>query len=225
MSDSLISSVLTPGNVRRGESSGGTGSGTGGVTFGRGGDGPGGMESIPQRVYVTGMTVAICGIVMFFAAIVSASIVRQGLGAADWRPLEIPRVLWLNTVILLASSFSLARAGRLQLAGDQAGFRHWWNVTLILGVLFLAGQVIAWRQLAAACLYMATSPTAGFFYVFTGAHGLHLAGGIVALIIAGSRRTRWMKRETVTRVAALYWHFLTGLWLFLLLFFVWERYS
>jgi len=226
MSNSLTSSVLTRGNVSRVGSSGGTGD----VTFGRGGggwggDGTGGAEGIPQRVYVTGMAVAICGMAMFFAAMVSASIVRQGLGAADWRPLEIPPVLWLNTAILLASSFSLARAGRLQLAGDEPGFRHWWNVTTILGALFLAGQVIAWRELATARLYVATSPTAGFFYVFTGAHGLHLAGGIVALMVAGSRRARWMKRETVTRVAALYWHFLTGLWVFLLLFFLWERYS
>jgi cytochrome c oxidase subunit 3 len=224
MSDSVASNVLTPANVRHGVGSGGTDD----VTFGGGGWGRGGngeAEGIPQRVYVTGMAVAICGMVMFFVAMISASIVRRGLGAADWRPLEIPRVLWLNTAILLASSVSLARASRLQLAGDESGFRHWWNVTTVLGVLFLAGQVIAWRELAVAGVYMATSPTASFFYVFTGAHGLHLAGGIGALMIAGGRRARWMKRETVTRVTALYWHFLTALWLFLLLFFVWERYS
>ena len=119
------------------------------------------------------MGVAICGIVMFFAALVSASIVRRGLGAADWRPFEIPRVLWLNTAILLASSFTITRARRLELAADEAGFRHWWSVTTILGILFLAGQLIAWRQLAAAGMYVAANPTAGFFYVFTGAHGLH----------------------------------------------------
>jgi cytochrome c oxidase subunit 3 len=198
--------------------------GNGGSGFG-GGWGRDAAGGIPQRVYVTGMGVAICGIVMFFAALVSASIVRRGLGAADWRPFDIPRVLWLNTAILLASSLSLSRARRLQLTGDEAGFRHWWSVTTILGILFLAGQLIVWRQLAAAGIYMAGNPTAGFFYVFTGAHGVHLAGGIVALVLVRVRLARWMSRDTITRVAAMYWHFLSLLWIFLLLFFVWERYS
>jgi cytochrome c oxidase subunit III len=211
--------LLAPGDAGSG-GNGGIGSGGG-----WGGDDAHGPGGIPQRVYVTGMGVAICGIVMFFAALVSASIVRRGLGAADWRPFQIPRVLWLNTAILLASSFSIARARRLQLLEDEAGFRHWWSVTTILGILFLAGQLIAWRQLAAAGIYMAANPTAGFFYVFTGAHGLHLAGGIVALVLVGIRPARWMSRDTVTRVAAIYWHFLSLLWIFLLLFFVWERYS
>lgn len=213
--------LLAPGEVGRG-GNGGAGSGAG---AGWRGDDRRGRAGIPQRVYVTGMGVAICGIVMFFAALVSASIVRRGLGAADWRPFEIPRVLWLNTAILLASSFTITRARRLELAADEAGFRHWWSVTTILGILFLAGQLIAWRQLAAAGIYVAANPTAGFFYVFTGAHGLHLAGGIAALVLVGVRPARWMSRDTVTRVAAIYWHFLSLLWLFLLLFFVWEKYS
>jgi cytochrome c oxidase subunit III len=202
--------------------------GIGGPPTGGSGDweyGAGGARGIPQRVYATGMGVAICGILMFFVALISASIVRRGLGAGDWRPLEIPRVLWLNTAILIASSFTLARAGRLQRAGDESGFRHWWDVTTALGLLFLVGQLIAWRQMAAAGLFLAANPTAGFFYVFTGAHGLHLAGGIAALALVRTRRARWIRSGTITRVTSMYWHFLTGLWVALLLFFVWQKYS
>jgi cytochrome c oxidase subunit 3 len=172
------------------------------------------------------MGVAVCGIMMFFAALVSSSIVRRGLGANDWRPLEIPPVLWLNTAILLASSVGLTRARRLVSAGDDDGFRHWWGVTTILGLMFLAGQLIAWRQMAEAGLCLATGPSSSFFYVFTAAHGLHLLGGIAALLLVSFRPARRaagnMTRDTVTRVIAIYWHFLTALWLFLLLFFVWE---
>jgi cytochrome c oxidase subunit III len=220
MPTSLATGLVTPGRTGNRES-GGTppgGSGNWGYHVDE-------VDGIPQRVYVTGMGVAICGIVMFFAALISASIVRRGLGAGDWRPLELPGVLWLNTAVLIASSFTLVRATRLQLSGDESGFRHWWNVTTALGLLFLVGQLIAWRQMTAAGFFLASSPTAGFFYVFTGAHGLHLAGGIAALVVVQTRRARWIRSDTISRVASLYWHFLTALWIALLLFFVWQKYS
>jgi heme/copper-type cytochrome/quinol oxidase subunit 3 len=189
------------------------------------GRGEGDGYRLPQRVYGTGMGVAICGILMFFAALISASVVRRGLYAGDFRPLPLFGVLWINTGILLISSAALWRARSLQKASDEQGFRRWWYVTTGMGVLFLAGQLIAWREMAAAGIYLATSPSSGFFYVFTGAHGLHLAGGIVALGLVGTRRGRWLTRETMTKEAGMYWHFLTALWVALLLFFVWEKYA
>jgi len=214
--------LLVPGDAGRG----GNGGLAGGGWSGDGAPGPAGM---PERVYVTGMAVAMCGIVMFFAALVSASIVRRGLGANDWQPLEIPSVLWLNTAILVASSFCLERARRLGSAKDKAGFRHWWSVTTILGLMFVAGQLIAWRQMTAGGLYLTTGPSASFFYVFTAAHGLHLLGGIAALSFVGfgsmERSAESLRRGMATLVVSIYWHFLSALWIFLLLFFVWERYS
>jgi cytochrome c oxidase subunit 3 len=218
MASSTGTELLASGDAGRG--------GNGGVAGGGwGGDSAPGAAAMPDRVYVTGMGVAVCGILMFFAALVSASIVRRGLGANDWRPLEIPPVLWLNTAILAASSIGLARARRLVLAGDDSGFRHWWSVATILGLMFVAGQLIAWRQMAAAGLYLATGPSASFFYVFTAAHGLHLMGGIAALLFVGFRPVRQLQRGTATLVVSIYWHFLSALWLFLLLFFVWEGHS
>ena len=102
---------------------------------------------VPQRTYATGMGVALCGILMFFMALVSAYIVRKGF-SNDWQPLEIPRVLWLSTLILLTSSFTIVRARSRLLTSDDSSFRRWWGITAILGIFFLVGLGVG--QLAAA---------------------------------------------------------------------------
>lgn len=195
--------------------SGAGGNGRSGLPPARGGDGSGSFRSgaVPQRTYVTGMIVALGGILMFFAALVSAFVVRKGLSASAWQTLEIPRILWLNTLILLASSPTLARSRRCLFAQDEAGFRHWWGVTTILGLFFVVGQIIAWRQLVVAGVYLATSPSSSFFYLFTAAHGLHLLGGIGAMLIIACRRGGPLARNTATEVVSIYWHSLDALWL------------
>lgn len=181
-----------------------------------------GAARVPQRAYVTGMTVALGGILMFFMALASACIVRQGFPQSGWQPLEatrpLLRILTLDTLILLASSVTLARARIRLLAQDDAGFRHWWGVTAILGVLFLAGQLLAWRQLAGAGVYLATSAGSSFFYVFTAAHGLHLLGGVVALLAVAFRPLRRLTLATAVEVVGIYWHFMDAIWLLLFLF-------
>ena len=186
-----------------------------------GGDGggdssPGGSAAIPQRVYVTGITIGMGAILMFFMALVSAFIVRKGV-SNDWRSFELPRILWVNTLILLLSSATIVRARRKLAKDDREGFRHWWAVTSVLGLFFLAGQLIAWRQMVAGGWYVATNPSSSFFYVLTAAHGLHLLGGIFALLYVGWLRLRKLTLATATEVASLYWHFMDGLWVFLFL--------
>jgi cytochrome c oxidase subunit III len=204
----------------------GTGRGGGGASFGGegnaggGGDdwkGPSGSARVPQRAYVTGMTIALGGILMFFMALVSAYIVRKDMPNSAWIQLAVPPILWLNTAILIASSFALARSRSRFLSNDDAGFRHWWGVTTILGIFFLVGQVIAWRQLAAAGVFLATNPASSFFYVFTAAHGLHLLGGVLALLFVAFRPTHRLTKGTATEVVSMYWHFMDGLWVFLFL--------
>jgi cytochrome c oxidase subunit 3 len=172
---------------------------------------------VPQRAYVTGMVIALGGILMFFMALVSAYIVRKDMPNSAWVQLNVPRVLWLNTLILIASSFTLARSRGRFLADDDPGFRHWWSVTAILGIFFLVGQVMAWRQLAAAGLFLASNPASSFFYVFTAAHGLHLLGGVLALLYVAFRPTHRLTRGTATEIVSMYWHFMDGLWVFLFL--------
>ncbi|MFZ0038732.1 MAG: heme-copper oxidase subunit III [Candidatus Acidiferrales bacterium] len=199
----------------------GPGRGRGGRGRPPGGDGGGGNEgaggsAVPQRTYVTGMTVALGGILMFFMALVSAYIVRKGT-SNDWRALEVPRILWVNTAVLILSSLTLSRSRKKLLRGDQSAFRHWWLVTSALGFLFLVGQIIAWKQLANAGVFLATNPSSSFFYVFTAAHGLHLLGGVIALFWVALLPMRRLTQSTATTVASMYWHFMDGLWVFIFL--------
>jgi cytochrome c oxidase subunit 3 len=203
-----------------------SGKGPGGGNFsgdgGNGGDDGDGSASsgasrVPQRAYVTGMFIALAGILMFFMAFVSAYIVRKGMPANGWIPLQVPRILWLNTLLLLASSFTLARAHNRFNAQDEDGFRHWWATTTFLGILFVVGQILAWRQLVAQGIFLATNPSSSFFYVFTAAHGVHLLGGILALLYVQFRATKKVTRGTAIEVVSMYWHFMDGLWVFLFL--------
>src|SRR5229473_263113 len=166
---------------------------------------PGGRPS-PNRYY-TGIAI---GIVSF--------LVRRGT-SGDWIPVHLPVVLWLNTLALIGSSFTLERARRSLSRLDLSGFRKLWTVTTGLGVLFLIGQLVAWRQLVAQGVFMASNPASSFFYIFTAAHGVHLLGGVGALVYVLVRKfdnNRSIALPTAAEVASYYWHFMDGLWVFLL---------
>jgi cytochrome c oxidase subunit III len=170
----------------------------------------------PNRYY-TGIALGIVSILMFFMALASAFLVRRGT-SGDWIPVHLPPVLWLNTLALIASSFTLERARRSLSRLDLSGFRKLWIVTTGLGALFLIGQLVAWRQLVAQGVFMASNPASSFFYIFTAAHGLHLLGGVAALLYVLVRKfdnTR-VALPTAAEIASYYWHFMDGLWVFLL---------
>ncbi len=196
------------------------GTGPGGPGWGRDGErGPGGrFRPVPQRSYITGLTMGLAAILMFFMALVSAFIVRKGL-SDDWQAFPLPSILWANTAILLASSFTIEVARRRLAGEDLAAFRRWWAVTTGLGILFVAGQLVAWRQLVHEGVYLASNPSSSFFYLLTAAHGIHLLGGIIALLAIGWRSWQHthVKRSTATEMATIYWHFMDGLWIFLFL--------
>jgi len=195
---------------------------------GRGGGGGGGGDgdaqpaprprSVSGRVYYTGIWLALAAILMFFMALVSSYIVRKS--SSDWRVVvPLPRILWLNTAVLLLSSWALEAAHRAWERADAKAFRGWWAAATGLGVLFLAGQWVAWRQWAAAGVYLATNPSSSFFYLLTAAHGLHLLGGLAALTFVLSRGWARLRASggVAADVAGIYWHFMDGLWVFLLL--------
>ena len=180
------------------------------------GEGSGGSGEMPQRAYFTVIQLGLAGITMFFMALTSSFLVRKGLGN-DWVAFSFPRILWLNTLILVASSFTIQAARRHLHEDQRAAFKRWWAVTTGLGIVFLGGQLTAWRQLAEQGVFLVTNPSSSFFYVLTAAHGLHLVGGILALFYVSHRnwqRSR-MSQATATDVAAIYWHFMDGLWVFL----------
>jgi cytochrome c oxidase subunit 3 len=177
----------------------------------------GGRKPVPRRAYFTALQLGLAAIVMFFMALASSYIVRKGLGN-DWQSMPMPKVVWFNTAILLVSSATIIIARRKLDGGDREAFRSWWWVTTGLGVLFLSGQIIAWRQLAAAGMMLATNPSSSFFYLLTAAHGAHLAGGILALFYVAFRQWKRSRisQATAAELTAIYWHFMDGLWVFLL---------
>jgi len=170
----------------------------------------------------TGIWVGLAAISMTFAALTSALVVRKG-ASLDWRHFSLPWILYLNTGVLLASSVTLEIARR-RVASYMGGMRSkgtdpakWLYVTLGLGLVFVAGQYFAWRQLSAQGFYLATNPSSSFFYVLTAAHALHVLGGLGGLTRVIRKLGKTVLRRSTLDATSRYWHFMDVLWVYLLL--------
>ena len=170
----------------------------------------------------TAIWVVLFAITMMFAAFTSALIVRKG-ASLDWRPFTLPSILYFNTFLLLLSSVTL-EVSRRRIAVFMGGLRsqaenpaRWLYVTLSLGLLFVAGQYIAWRQLSAQGLFLATNPSSSFFYVLTAAHALHILGGLGGIVLVIGRLRKSILRRSTLDATVRYWHFMDVLWVYLLL--------
>jgi cytochrome c oxidase subunit III len=174
-------------------------------------------ESHSPRRYSTAIAIALVSILMFFMALASAFIVLRR-GSDVWVTVHLPPILLANTMILLASSFTLEAARRRLALADPSGFRKLWLLTTGLGLLFVAGQLVAWRQLVAQGVYIASNQASSFFYIFTGAHAVHLLGGVGALLYVSFRKfdQKRISLSTAAEITSYYWHFMDGLWVFLL---------
>lgn len=179
----------------------------------------------PAAPAQTGVWVGIAAISMSFAAYTSALIVRQGANP-DWVHFKLPPILYFNTLVVLASSVTLYLAplkrrrrdsglAELPAVGARREVR-WLYVTLGLGLLFLLGQVIAWRDVAAQGLTLASSPSSSFFYLLTAVHGVHLLGGLGGLLYVVYRVERSSESQALRayRAASVYWHFMAALWVY-----------
>jgi len=170
----------------------------------------------------TGIWVVLASITMSFAAFTSALIVREG-GASDWRHLTLPRILYLNTLVLFASSIALEIARRrlnASVSGRKmrvTGSARWLYIALCLGLLFVAGQYVAWGQLRSQGLFLATNPNSSFFYVLTAVHAVHVLGGLGGLARVIRRLNQSILRKSTLDATSYYWHFMDGLWVYLLL--------
>jgi cytochrome c oxidase subunit 3 len=213
---------------------------------GRGGE-DGGWPGSPDfrtrlRRARLGLFVALTPVLMLFVSFTSAYVVRQGLPTLDprtnqmvrdWIPIKLPALLLANTFILLLSTASMELTRRQtkreatlspaellprSLFGDERAM-PWLALTILLGICFLTGQWLAWRQLAARGFYVATSPSSSFIYLLTGAHAIHLMGGLLALFVAVGAallRRSLATRNILVDVTAWYWHFMALLWVYIL---------
>lgn len=192
---------------------------------GYGGDGGGNRPPEPERTpppegYRIGVWLTLTSVTMLFAALTSAYVFNQ----AQRMPIVMPKVLWLSTAIILASSATIEIARRALKRRIESKFRLWIAATTVLGFGFLAAQLVAWKHLSESGFYVNKNLHSGYSYLFTGLHGVHLIGGLAALAFITLRdQTKWtvVRRRVAVDVTALYWHFLDGLWivLFVMLFF------
>jgi cytochrome c oxidase subunit 3 len=179
------------------------------------GDVPGtGASSLPAAKIGLGVFLAVVG--SLFALFISAYSMRMHMGG--WSSLPVPKLLWINTGVLLLSSVALQGAVAAARRGEIDGVRTDLLIGGVAAVAFLVGQLLAWQQLAGAGHFLATSPSAAFFYVLTATHGLHIVGGLVALGRTIAKVLHGFgpgKVRLSVELCAMYWHFLLLVWLVL----------
>ena len=158
-------------------------------------------------------------VVMIFAALTSAYIVRQAEG--NWLEYELPEIFWTTSIIVVLSSISLQWSYLSAKKDNFTSLRIGMILTVILGVAFLVGQWYSWVALVDRDVFFVGNPAGSFLYVFTGLHAVHLISGVIFLIIvliSAFRLKVHSKSLDVMEMATTYWHFLGGLWLYLFMF-------
>ena len=165
--------------------------------------------------------VGIGSILMMFAGLTSAYIVKRN--QANWVTFEIPQLFWFSTIAIVASSITLFLATKAFKEREMARYRSLVTVTVILGALFVALQVLGFMQLWKIGVTLQGSVSYSFLYVIVGLHAAHVIGGVIALIVLFVKAfSSKIKNYNVVPVelVATYWHFVDILWLYLLLFLV-----
>ena len=165
-----------------------------------------------------GLAIFLAVVGTLFALFISAYFMR--MAQSDWRPVPLPRILWLNTSLLVLSSVLLQCALVAARDNDSGALKLGLVTAGLTAIGFLTGQLIAWQELTASGYIVSSNPANGFFYLITGMHGLHIVGGLVALgRTTGAAWSDMPMDQLRSRIdlCALYWHFLLFVWFALLL--------
>jgi len=181
------------------------------------GRGNGGWEpprpALPFPTAKLGLWLFLAAATVLFSLLLSAYLVRMGL--PDWAHLPKPGILWVNTLWLLLGSVAFELARRAARSGEFAVARSAWLLGGAFALLFVVGQLLAWGKLASWGYFLATNPASSFFYLLTALHGLHVLGGLLVWGVATRRMAADASEGAAMRmdVAAIYWHFLLGIWI------------
>lgn len=166
----------------------------------------------------------IVSVIMIFAALTSAYIVRQAEG--NWLIFDLPQLFWINSGVILMSSISMHWAYLAAKRDNLESVKIATAITTILGVAFLAGQYLAWGALVENSVYFVGNPSGSFVYVLSGLHGLHIVSGVIFLMVLLWSTMKYKvhsKNMNQIEMCATYWHFLGGLWLYLFIFLLLNR--
>jgi cytochrome c oxidase subunit III len=165
--------------------------------------------------------VAMGSITMMFAGFTSAYIVKSNQAA--WQPVQMPKIFFLSTVLIIASSATIYLAYRAMKNRNTGRYRSLVSATALLGVAFVITQLIGFSQLWKQNVTFKESVSGSFFYIITGVHALHVIGGVIALLVIFKRafnsKTKYYS-TTPVEIAGIYWHFVDILWLYLFAFFL-----
>lgn len=208
------------GNKNRG--GGGGGGNDGGDNSGRNPlDHPGFEQAMPDKSRVV-MWFLLIIVFMTFTGLIGSYIFISMTGVMEWKPFSLPIQIWVSTLFIIVSSLTYFFAEKKLGINDQPNAKKWLVATTTLGALFIASQLLAWIELVRRGVYLESNPYAGFFYVLTVLHALHVIGGIVGLgavvlktWIAAPSAEFAEKRNNVATVVGWYWHFMGGLWIVL----------
>ena len=169
----------------------------------------------PARI---GLWILLAVITSLFGLFISAYWMRMGHAHGDWNRLAVPRLLWLNTALLILSSAGMQWARSAATKGPADHVRVALIAGGVLALAFLAGQLLAWRQLSASGYFMASGPASAFFYLLTGVHGLHLLGGLLVwgkTVVRMARGVELIDLRLSVELCTVYWHYLLLVWLVL----------
>ncbi len=216
--------------------SGRTGSGTGshggggndpGGNDGSGGDQPKKEQSQEPTAFKPGISRILTGflllvVMMTFGGLMAAYIVIATNNVAEWNPFDLPIQVWISTAIIIVSSLTYHFAQSAIFREDEAASRKWLVLTTVFGAAFISSQLLAWLALTSRGLYIRGNPYAGFYYILTAVHAVHVLGGITALgaillkVWCGFRGAEALQRsKTLAQVVGWYWHFMGALWIVL----------
>jgi cytochrome c oxidase subunit III len=166
------------------------------------------------------MGIAIAAMIMLFAGLTSAYIIHAEGG--HWQYFKLPSIFWVNTAVILTSSFTLQWALVSYKKFRYNAYRIAITITTILGIGFIAGQYLGWRQLTNMGIYLDGNASGSFLYVISGTHAVHVLGGVIALLVVTiAAFVKPFNPNKLLRVEliSIYWHFVDVLWLYLFIFF------
>jgi len=161
----------------------------------------------------------IVSVVMVFAGLTSAYIVRQAEG--NWLEFNLPEIFYYSTGIIILSSVTMHWAYNSAKDNNMSMLKIAMGLTSVLGLIFLVTQWYSWVALVDRDVYFVGNPSGSFLYVFTGLHALHLVSGVIFLIIVLISSMNYkVHSQNMARMemCATYWHFLGGLWIYLFMF-------
>ena len=220
---------IEPPKKRRASTIGGSGGGNGSRRNpgGGGSDGPEDEKTDDRDTFTRAksriLTIFLLIIVtMTFGGLIAAYVVIATNRVVEWQPFDLPRVVFLSTFLIIASSITYYFSERSTIKNDHASAQRWLMATTTLGVAFIMSQTVVWLDLNSRGFYMRGNPYGGFFYILTAIHAVHVLGGITALgsLLYRTRRpaageVELADRITLTHSTGWYWHFMGMLWIVL----------